>query len=73
MHGTAFPAIKDHVLLRHASMLTDVDEALATALTRDVIARILEHVPDEWLRSDGAGLQPADVRAAYNRYLRRSA
>ena len=65
----AFPAIKDHVLLRHASLLPDVDEALAAVLTSDVIARILEHIPDEWLRSDGAGLQPADVRAAYARYL----
>jgi hypothetical protein len=64
-----FPAIKDHVLLRHASLLRDVDEVLAGALTNEVIAGILEVVPDAWLNSDGSASQPAEVRAAYGRYL----
>jgi hypothetical protein len=64
-----FPAIKDHVLLKHARMMTEVDEALAGALTGDVIAGILDVVPDEWLRGDGSTLHPAEVRAAYGRYL----
>jgi hypothetical protein len=65
-----FPAIKDHVLLKHATMLQDVDEALAHALTGDVIAGILDGVPDEWLRSDDSAATPAEVRAAYGRFLR---
>ena len=64
-----FPAIKDHVLLPHASLLTEVDEALARTLTSHVIAGILEVVPDEWLGADGSALPPAEVRAAYGRYL----
>jgi hypothetical protein len=49
--------------------MAEVDEALAGALTSDVIAGILEVVPDEWLESDGSALQPAQVRASYGRYL----
>jgi hypothetical protein len=65
----AFPAIKDHVLLRHASLLAEVDEALTGALTSEAIAGILGLVPDEWFRSDGFALPPAEVRLAYGRYL----
>jgi hypothetical protein len=64
-----FPAIKDHVLLRHATMLQEVDDALTGVLTDDVIAGILEVVPDDWLGSDGSALPPADVRAAYRQYF----
>ena len=64
-----FPPIKDHVLLRHASMLREVDDALAAILTGEVIAGILEIVPDEWLGSDAPALPPSEVRAAYGRRL----
>jgi hypothetical protein len=64
-----FPAIKDHVLLKHATMLHEVDGALAGALTGEVIAGILGAVPDEWLRTNGSAVQPTEVRAAYGRYL----
>lgn len=64
-----FPAIKDHVLLRHASLLAEVDEVLARALTAEAIAEILESVPDAWLGGDGSTMAPAEVRAAYGRYL----
>jgi hypothetical protein len=63
---SAFPAIKDHVLLPHASVLGEIDEAMAGALGEDTIRRILALVPDAWLM-DG---EPAGVRAAYERYLR---
>ena len=65
-----FPEIAQHVLLRHATMVEAVDEAMAGALTGDVIAGILEQVPDAWLTADGAALTAADARAAYGRYLR---
>ena len=64
-----FPAIKDHVLLRHASKLREVDETLAALLTKDVLGGILAAVPDSWLTSDDAALAPSDVRAAYRDYL----
>jgi HipA-like kinase len=65
----AFPAIKDHVLLRHASLLAEVDEALAGTLTSQAVGEIIERIPDEWLGSDGSALPLAEGRAAYGRYL----
>ena len=64
-----FPAIENHVLLRHASTLREVDETLAALLTKDVLEAILAVVPDSWLNSDDAALPPSDVRAAYRDYL----
>lgn len=60
-----FAQIKDHVLLRSASALKEVDEPMARALTADVIERILALVPDEWLTE----APPDDLRAAYKAYL----
>ena len=64
-----FPALKDHVLLRDATMLNEVDENLSRALTNDVITGILDLVPDSWLSSEDASLLPVDVRRADCRYL----
>jgi hypothetical protein len=63
----AFPAIKEHVLLRHASLLEQVDGEMTRMLPDDVIAGILALVPDGWLEDGGAA--PAAVRDAYLGYL----
>jgi hypothetical protein len=65
----SFPAIRDHVLLRHATMLKQVDEQSAASLTGDVLAGILDAVPDDWLTARESTLKPAEARAAYRRYL----
>jgi hypothetical protein len=62
----AFPAIRDHVLLRQARRVRDADAALAAAMTEPALAAIVDLIPDEWLREDG---EPAAVRGAYLRYL----
>jgi len=64
-----FPGIKDHALLRHATMIAEVDESMAGLVTTEVIGTILAQVPEVWLATDAAGAQAADVRAAYQRYL----
>ncbi len=64
----AFPLIKDHVLLRAASALEAVDDAMAAALTPHVIDGVLAQVPDAWLEERSA-VSAADMRAAYRRYL----
>jgi len=62
----AFPAIREHVLLRAATALRDVDAEMAAKLTVERIDGILSTVPDEWL----AGERPPEVqRHAYRRYL----
>ena len=65
----AFPAIRDHVLLRFATRLEEEDEALAGSLTRDVIDNVVALVPEEWLAESTAAARPDDLRAAYGRYL----
>jgi hypothetical protein len=65
-----FAAIKDHVLLRRARHLRELDERLAAMLTPDVSDAILEAVPGEWLEDAEAGLTADQARAAYRRYLR---
>lgn len=55
-----FALIRNHVLLRAASRIEDVDAELAKALTEAVIGGIVDRVPDAWL---------ADAREAYRSYL----
>jgi hypothetical protein len=64
----AFPLIKDHVLLRGAAALHEVDAAMASALTPDVVDAVLANVPDEWLE-DRTAASAGEMRAAYRRYL----
>ena len=62
-----FSLIDQHVLLRYASVLTEVDAPLTMALSADVIDEIVDLVPDGWL----AGTTPvAQVRTAYVTYLK---
>lgn len=67
--AAVFPAIKDHVLLRTATRLPDVDGELAAAVTPDVLDGVLSLVPDEWLEDTATGLSAAGARAAYRQYL----
>ena len=67
--GAAFPAIREHVLVRRATMLRAVDEEMTGRISGSVIADILAAVPDAWLMEDGDGASPAARRAAYTRYL----
>jgi hypothetical protein len=62
-----FPLIKDHVLRRHARLLAEVDEAMVAALGGDVIAGIVDLIPDVWLQEVGA--DGVAVKAGYRRYL----
>jgi hypothetical protein len=63
-----FPMIKKHVLLTRARTLESVDDRMANALSADVIAEIVNAVPDGWLTAE-PGHDAATLRAAYARYL----
>jgi len=49
---SAFPAIKDHVLLRWASALREADAELHPQLTRDALGHVVRLIPDEWLEDE---------------------
>ena len=56
------------MLLPAASALHEVDGAMASALTPDVVDDILARVPDAWLE-DRTTASADRMRTAYRRYL----
>ncbi len=73
--GKPFAPTAEHVLLPRASELAQVDAALASLLTPEVLRTVLAGVPDEYLalaaaeRADSALADPAAHRAAYVAYF----
>jgi len=62
-----FPLIRDHVLLPQAEELREADARLAARLTPEVIAGVVDLIPESWFGAPGGG--PA--RSDYAEYLRR--
>lgn len=60
-----FAAARDHVLLPFAGPVSEVDAALAPVLTPEVLRKIVELVPEEWLEGEPGFVDASDVRAAY--------
>lgn len=60
-----FPMIRDHVLLKFASMIEDVDAELAARLTAEKLAEIIELVPESWLAGDPGFDSTSQQRQAY--------
>jgi hypothetical protein len=66
-----FTLIKDHVLLKFASRLEELDASLAAKLTADRIAQIVALVPDAWLAGDPTLGSPCAYRDVYRNYFLR--
>ena len=66
---TPFSLIKDHVLLKLASRLAQVDAEMRTRLASDKIAGIVELVPEAWLADDPGFESKAQQRDAYLNYF----
>ena len=62
-----FPPIREHVLLKSATLLARVDAEMADVLTPDVLEEIVRQVPDGWLLPEFPEVRAA--RAAYLKYL----
>ena len=58
----------DHVLAEYLPGLAAVDRELAPQVTETLLVEVVEHVPDEWLRSV-PGVDPAALRSAYVAFL----
>jgi len=67
--GDPFPLIKNHVLLRDARLLEEIDASMAGALTDAVIENVVHAIPESWLDEPGSGGSAAESRTAYRRYL----
>jgi HipA-like protein len=64
-----FPQIRQHVLLPFASRIAEADHTLSMTLQPEALRRIVELIPDEWLRDETRFAEPAAHRAAYLEYL----
>jgi hypothetical protein len=68
---SAFPAIRDHVLLPWATSIAEVDGPLRSRLTEALFTEVLNQVPDAWLLPEPGALTPEEKRRAYVAYLLR--
>jgi hypothetical protein len=66
---TPFALIKDHVLLKFADTLADVDARMAALLTADKLADIVRSIPDSWLTDDPGFASKTAQREAYLNYF----
>ena len=58
-----FPAIREHVLMKWASRIEEVDPTLRAKLSEELFRGVVEQVPDGWLTSE--------KRSGYVDYLTR--
>lgn len=64
-----FVQIKDHVLLKDATLVEQVDQEFKSLFTQARIEAIVAVVPDAWLEDPERGLSAADARAVYVEFL----
>lgn len=64
-----FVQIKDHVLLRSASLLEEVNAEFSQRLAGDVIPAVVSLIPDDWLSTDSPFDSAEEHRQAYVSYL----
>jgi hypothetical protein len=67
--ATAFPAIRDHVLLPWASRIAEIDCMLRARLTETLFREVLDQIPDGWLLPEPGMLTPEDKRRGYVGWL----
>ena len=64
-----FPYIKDHALLPRASRLAEADKLLRQKITPRTLEKIVDAIPEEWLRWDDTDMTPHEIRGVYKRFL----
>jgi hypothetical protein len=67
---TPFPLIKDHVLLKAASRIEEVDADMKSRLDEEKIADIVGLIPDAWLADDPGFDSKAQQRQAYLNFFK---
>lgn len=65
-----FPYIKDHALLRDASMLAEADVEMRTRITPEVIDAVVAAIPDTWLQQASEEISPDEQRRVYAEFLK---
>lgn len=65
-----FTYIKDHALLRDASMLAEADAEMRTRITPEVIDAVVAAIPDTWLLQASEEISPDEQRRVYAEFLK---
>lgn len=65
-----FTYIKDHALLRDASMLDEADAEMRTRITPEVIDAVVAAIPDTWLQQASEEISPDEQRRVYAEFLK---
>ena len=64
-----FPAIKDHVLLKEATMLEQAAAEIKVALNPQEIEDIISLIPDDFLTEESNSASPEEMRKVYVEFL----
>lgn len=64
-----FPYIKTHVMLPKADRLEEADKLMRQAITPRTLNKIVDLIPDEWLKEEGSDISPETRRETYKKFL----
>lgn len=64
-----FPYIRLHALLPQADQLIEADRLMRQAITPRTLNKIIDLIPDEWLKEEGDSITPEEKRAGYKTFL----
>lgn len=67
---TTFPQIKDHVLLRNATKLEEVDTEFKAILTNEFIDELVDLIPDEWFETEAYKMTEDEMRSIYKSFIK---
>lgn len=65
-----FPEIRNHCLLKYASLLPEVDMEIKSRLTEDKLDAIVELIPTEWLQWGERQPSSEEIKEVYKSFLK---
>ena len=66
---SAFPMIKDHILLAQATELENIDATCKALITQEKLREIIDLIPDNWLKEYDPDYSPQKVKDTYFDFL----
>ena len=67
---TTFSQVKDHVLLKNATKLEEVDAEFKSLLNDKIIDDIVDLIPDEWLETEAYHSTFEEMRTVYKTFIK---
>ncbi len=64
-----FPFVKDHVMLRQATALSQAAQEIRETIGPEVLREIVSKVPEDWLINDSDSMGPHEMREAYIQFI----